>query len=80
MGSGILILRAIQKYGKCHFKKDILFDFNTFEEMNAKEAEIVTSLNTGAKVEIIEKQDEWYKVKYQNYEGYMFAEYIKLDE
>lgn len=42
MGSGILILRAIQKYGKCHFKKDILFDFNTFEEMNAKEAEIVT--------------------------------------
>ena len=46
----------------------------------SKDAEIVTSLNTGAKVEIIEKQDEWYKVKYQNYEGYMFAEYIKLDD
>ena len=41
MGSGILIQKAIQKFGKLNFKKDILFDFSTFEEMNAKEAEIV---------------------------------------
>ena len=42
MGSGILIQKAIQKYGKSNFKKDILFDFSTFNEMNAKEAELVT--------------------------------------
>lgn len=41
MGSGILVARAIQKHGKINFRKDILFDFDTFEEMDAKEAEIV---------------------------------------
>lgn len=41
MGSGILIQKALQKYGKSQFKKEILFDFSTFDEMNAKEAEIV---------------------------------------
>lgn len=41
MGSGILIQNAIKKFGKQNFKKQILFDFQTFEEMNAKEAEIV---------------------------------------
>ena len=41
MGSGVLIQKAISKYGKQNFKKDILFDFLTYEEMNAKEAEIV---------------------------------------
>lgn len=41
MGSGTQITRAIKKYGLQNFKKDILFIFNSEEEMFAKEAEIV---------------------------------------
>lgn len=41
MGSGILIQKAIKKYGKEHFKKEVLFVFNTEEEANIKEKEII---------------------------------------
>lgn len=41
MGSGKLVKRAIEKYGVENFKKEILFDFETKEEMNAKEKELV---------------------------------------
>ena len=41
MGSGILITRAIEKYGLENFEKTILFECKSEEEMNAKEAEIV---------------------------------------
>ena len=41
LGSGILIRRAIEKYGKKNFKREILFESSTREEMNAKEAELV---------------------------------------
>lgn len=44
------------------------------------DSEIVTSLNTNATVEIIEKTGDWYKVKYYDeYEGYLYAEYVKTD-
>lgn len=33
-----------------------------------------------AQVEIIEKLDEWYKVKVNGTEGYLFAEYVKVEE
>lgn len=42
MGSGKLIRRAIEKYGIENFEKEILFKFSTEEEMNTKEAELVT--------------------------------------
>lgn len=42
MGSGKLIQRAIEKYGIESFEKEILFKFDTENEMNAKEAELVT--------------------------------------
>lgn len=42
MGSGINIKSAIAKYGLENFKKDILYIFETEEEMNAKEKELVT--------------------------------------
>lgn len=41
LGSGVYLQRAISKYGKENFKKEILYIFETEEEMNAKEREIV---------------------------------------
>lgn len=41
MGSGILIQKAIKKYGIENFTKEILFKFNNEIEMNNKEKELV---------------------------------------
>lgn len=41
MGSGVRIVRAIEKYGIENFEKTILFDYDNFNAMNAKEIEIV---------------------------------------
>jgi hypothetical protein len=41
MGSGLFLLKAFKKYGKDNFKKDILFVFESWEEMNNKEIELV---------------------------------------
>jgi len=40
-GSGILLEKAIKKYGKENFRKDILETFNTAKEAYAREREIV---------------------------------------
>ena len=42
MGSGKLIKIAIAKYGIKNFSKDILFQFDNEEDMNKKEAELVS--------------------------------------
>lgn len=42
MGSGKLLKYAQEKYGIEYFKKEILFVFETEEEMNSKEIELVT--------------------------------------
>ena len=41
MGSGVAIKTAIKKYGSENFVKEILYDFSSFDEMNAKEAQII---------------------------------------
>ena len=45
MGSGKLILKALKKYDLSSFTKEILFDFDNFEEMNNKEKELVQLSN-----------------------------------
>lgn len=42
LGSGLLIRRAINKYGVENFHKEILHVFDNEADMNAKEAELVT--------------------------------------
>jgi len=42
MGSGKYLRRALEKHGKESFAKEILYVFETEEEMNSKEAELVT--------------------------------------
>lgn len=42
LGSGKLLLRAIKKYGKENFKREILFTFSNERDMVEKEMELVT--------------------------------------
>lgn len=42
LGSGKLIKRAVEKYGPENFEKEVLYVFNTPEETNLKEKELVT--------------------------------------
>lgn len=41
LGSGNLIRRAIEKYGRENFKREVLFECSSKEEMDVKEAELV---------------------------------------
>lgn len=41
LGSGTLIKKAKMKYGISAFCKTILFDYDNFEDMNAKEMELI---------------------------------------
>ncbi len=49
-------------------------------EEASKTANPLTTVPDDVEVEIIEKTGEWYKVKYGNYEGYLFAEYVDAKE
>ena len=42
MGSGKILMHAIKKHGIENFEKEILYIFDNEDEMNAKEAELVT--------------------------------------
>ena len=44
-GSGFYLNRAQEKYGLSSFVKTLLYDFSSFEEMNAKEKELVQLSN-----------------------------------
>lgn len=55
LGSGKILRKAIEKYGEQNFKREILFECSTREEMNAKEAELVN--------EEFLKRDDIYNIK-----------------
>jgi hypothetical protein len=42
LGSGVSLERAIKKYGKQYFIKEVLFIFDNEEQMNLKEKELVS--------------------------------------
>jgi len=46
LGSGTLLKKAIKKYGRNNFKKEILETCNTFEELNNKEIYWINQLNS----------------------------------
>ena len=46
----------------------------------SKSGEVITTISDNAEVEILEETGEWYKVKYGNYEGYLFAEYVEAQK
>ena len=45
LGSGIILQRAIKKYGKQNFKREILYISKDNEENNLKEVEFITKYN-----------------------------------
>ena len=45
LGSGIILQRAIQKYGKQNFKRDILYISKDANENNLKEQEFIKAFN-----------------------------------
>ena len=46
----------------------------------SKSAQPITTVYDNATVEVLEQSGEWYKVKYGSYEGYMFAEFVEVEE
>lgn len=45
----------------------------------ATNGEIITTISDDSSVEIIEEDGEWYRVKYNDDEGYVFAEYVDVE-
>jgi hypothetical protein len=43
IGSGIILNKAVKKYGRANFDKQVLYIFETEMEMNLKEIELITS-------------------------------------
>lgn len=46
----------------------------------SKTSSPILEVKNNTKVEILEEIEEWYKVKYGNYEGYLFAEYVEAEK
>ena len=46
----------------------------------AKGSEPIATISDKTNVEIIEKDGEWYKVKYNEDEGYLYAEYVNVND
>lgn len=71
MGSGIYLRRAQAKHGLEHFTKEILFTFDTLEEMFLKESEIVNQ-------EFINREDV-YNLNVGGFGGFHYIQINKLN-
>ena len=64
LGSGRDLLLAIEEFGNENFKREILFDFDNFEDMNRKEKELVTeefvSREDTYNVRLGGQNDDWF--------------------
>lgn len=49
-------------------------------EEASRNGEIITTISDDSSVEIIEEDGEWYRVKYNDEEGYVFAEYVDVED
>lgn len=80
--TSIFILICLFAGVKCFATSGIVNAPNglVLREKASKTANPITTISDKQKVEIIEKEEEWYKVKYNSYEGYLFAEYVTAQE
>lgn len=72
IGSGKYLSRAIKKYGKEHFSREILYMFNNEQDMFAKETELVT--------EEIVKDSESYNCKLGGSANFYYINKNKLNQ
>lgn len=49
-------------------------------ESDSTDSEIVTNVYKDDKVTVLNKKGNWYKIKYDGFEGYVYSEYLKVDE
>ncbi len=87
-------MSKLKKFSACLFSGILLFGTISFartgtvnapnglvlREEASTAANPITTVSDNETVEILEENDEWYKVKYGNYEGYMFAEYVEAED
>ena len=89
MGSGVLIKRAIEKYGLANFEKEILFEFSNADEMFDKEQDLVEigqhtyNLNQGghggfAHINSVGKNKNFDWANYKNHDSVMKGYYAGI--
>ena len=49
-------------------------------EEASTDGEILTNVYKDDEVTVLEKSGDWYKIKYEDFEGYVYGEYLKVEE
>ena len=49
-------------------------------EKPSKSGDVIFTIANGKEVEVLGKEGDWYKVKYNGEEGYLFSQFVKIDE
>jgi len=72
LGSGVAFENAVKKYGKENFKREIICEADTAEELNRLEYEL------SVKYDVV-NSDDWYNLCYGGYStnGYKFSDDVK---